>query len=223
MSLLGSRLRQRRRQMRLLQKDIAGKNRVSFLSKVESGAAQPSLSSLGDWSSKLGVLSADLIGDHLVLDAAKQSILRTEKCHEYLDCLPSSPLTTFLRELSASASSLSTDVPKPPPDSELEYLTAKVLAHRGMLLEAKTIIEGAVTHLSCSPLMRIYHLSLLCRIYSELAKPARQREAQSRLRATLLELDHSELLDSLPDADHLTASDLELLRLSSLVRKGHLL
>ena len=209
--------------MGLRLKDIAGESRVSFLSKVENGAAQPSLSSLQEWSSKLGVLSADLLGERLVLDAAKQSILRTEKCHGYLDHLPSSPLTIFLRELSVSASSLSTDVPKPPPDPELEYLTAKVLFHRGAIQEAKKISGESLAHPSCSPLTRIYHLSLLCRICSELAEPTRQREAQSRLHSTLSELDHSELLDSLPDADHLTASDLELLRLSDLVRNGHLL
>ena len=63
---------------------------------------------------ELSSTAADLIGDHLVLEAAKESILLTEKCHAYLRRLPATSLTSFLRDLSASASALSIPVPQPP-------------------------------------------------------------------------------------------------------------
>lgn len=222
MGLLGSRLRQRRKQMGLRQRDIAGVDRVSFLSKVERGASRPSLKSLEDWSLELKSTAADLIGDHLVLEAAKESILLTEKCHAYLRRLPATSLTSFLRDLSASASALSIPVPQPPPDPDLAYLTAKVLLHRGMTRDAQEIVEKWLSS-PCPPLARIRHLSLLCLIYRELAESGKEQEAQDALRRTLLELDHQELLDTLPDACSLTASDLELLKVSALVRKGNLL
>ena len=114
MNLLGDRLRQRRRLLGLRQKDVAGPTSASFLSKVESGAAQPSLANLRDWADALGTTTSDLLGEHLVLEAAKHSILLTEQCLAYLDALPTSPLTNFLRELTISATSLSTPIPVRP-------------------------------------------------------------------------------------------------------------
>lgn len=135
MELLGARLRQRRRQMKLRQGDVAGTHSGSFLSKVENGVAQPSLSNLRDWSEKLETTAGELLGEHLILEAAKQSLLMTRKCHSYLDRLRPSPTTHFLKELSASATALSVSVPEPPCDPELQHLTAKVLLHRGMVQE----------------------------------------------------------------------------------------
>src|SRR5690554_2025792 len=106
MKLLGSRLRQRRRQMKLRQRDVASEGSASFLSKVENGAVYPSLNNLRDWSQTLGTTSGDLMGDSLVLEAAKHSILVPEKCHNYLNQLPNCFFTSFLRELTTSATSL---------------------------------------------------------------------------------------------------------------------
>ena len=221
MELLGSRLRWRRRQMKLRQGDIAGAHSGSFLSKVENGAAQPSLSNLRDWSDKLETTAGELLGDHLILEAAKQSILLTEKCHTYLDQLRPSTTACFLKELSSSATALSVSVPDPPCDPELQYLTAKVLLHRGMMQEAKNMVERALP-LTFSPLLRIRHLFLLCQICGELAETSAKEEVKDALHSALSELDHHELLQKLPNADALSTSDLELLTLSALIQGSRL-
>lgn len=222
MELLGARLRWRRRQLKLRQGDIVGTHSGSFLSKVENGVAQPSLSSLRDWSEKLETTAGELLGDHLVLEAAKQCILLTEKCHLYLDHLDPSPTTRFLKELSSSATALSVPVPDPPCDPELQCLAARVLLHRGMIQEAKNMVERALPF-TFTPLLRIRHLLLLCQICGELAETSTKEEAKNALHSTLSELDHYELLQELPDAEALSASDMELLTLSALVQDSRLL
>lgn len=222
MELLGARLRWRRRQLKLRQGDIVGTHSGSFLSKVENGVAQPSLSSLRDWSEKLETTAGELLGDHLVLEAAKQCILLTEKCHLYLDHLDPSPTTRFLKELSSSATALSVPVPDPPCDPELQHLTAKVLLHRGMVQEAKEIAERTLP-LTFAPLLRIHHLFLLCQIYRELAETSGEEEVKDAVRAALLELDHYELLHKLPDAEALSANDLNLLTVSAFIQSRHCL
>lgn len=213
MNLLGSRLRQRRRQMRLNQRDVAGENSASFLSKVENGVAFPSFKNLRDWSQVLDTTLGDLLGDHLVLEAAKQTILVTDKCHGYLDLLPETKTTNFLRELSTSATSLSTPVPEPPADPEFQYLTAKVLRQRGLLEEAKALVLTVLASCQVS-LWRIYHLSLLCQIHSELSEPLEQSLAEDELKNLLASLDQHDLLRTLPDGEALTKGDLDLLRIS---------
>lgn len=212
MELLGSRLRRRRRNMRQRQADIAGPHSASFLSKVENGIAQPSLDNLNKWSERLQTTVSELLGDHLVMDAAKQSILLTDKCHGYLDHLQPSPVTTFLRELSTSATYLSVPVPDPPEDQELEYLTAVVLFHRGMFQEAREMGEKVLA-LAYVPLLRIRCLSLLCLIYGELAELEDKRRCEEGLRSALSSLDYNTLLFHLPDADSLSTGDLDLLLL----------
>ena len=203
--------------MKMRQEDVAGQASASFLSKVENGVAQPSLNNLKDWSDRLDTTAADLLGDHLVLEAAKHCVLLTEKCHGYLDQLRPSPITFFLRELSASATALSISVPDPPANSELEYLTAKVLLHRGEAEKARDMVEQAL-HLTHPPLLRIRYLSLLCLIYSKLAHGEKKEEVLEDFRSDLLELDHHTLLYSLPDADALSTDDLALLKLSSFIK-----
>lgn len=222
MRLLGSRLRHRRRLMMLRQSDVAGKNSASFLSKVESGTANPSLNSLREWSKTLETSAAELIGDDLMLEAAKHSILLPERCSHYLDQLDSTPATAFLKELSASATSLSTPVPRPPNDPELQYLTAKVLHHRGVLQEAKKLAEKALYNAD-SPLLRISCLSLLCLIYGELAETEKQNETKDKLHTVVHELDYTNLLYILPDAEAISRKDLELLTLSALIQSTNLL
>ena len=173
MELLGARIRHRRRQLKLKQSDVSGSNSASFLSKVENGSADPSLNSLRDWSEKLGVPAAELLGDHLLLEAAKHSILHPEICNRYLDKLKATPATCFLKKLSASAAALSIAVPEPPADPELQFLTAQVLRRRGMLQEAGELAERAIAY-TYSPLLRISYLSLLCQIYGELDEAAKQ-------------------------------------------------
>ncbi|NMB00143.1 MAG: helix-turn-helix domain-containing protein [Firmicutes bacterium] len=215
MNILGLRLRQRRRQLGLRQKDLAGAGTASFLSKVESGTAQPSLANLTTWAAELNTTPGDLLGDHLVLEAAKQTILLTEKCLGYLELLHVSPLTTFLKELTISATSLSAPVPDPPRDPELEYLTATVLVQRGMLMEAKALTKKALatTHLY----WKIRLLSLLYLIYEKLHEPDKKRQVQDDLKLVLNELDHDQLLHILPDAEALSMVDLDLLKLSTLL------
>lgn len=221
MNLLGARLRQRRRQLGLRQKDVAGESSASFLSKAESGAAQPSLANLRDWADALGTTTSDLLGEHLVLEAAKHSILLTEQCLAYLDALPTSPLTNFLRELTISATSLSTPIPVPPQDPCLEYLTALVHLHRGTPHQAEEVLLQTLTRARTAP-WRIFHLSLLCQIYAALSEPAKHRKASDDLRAALAELNHQQLLHTLPEAHLLSTWDLDLLKLSSLLKYARL-
>ncbi len=213
MEALGSRLRQRRRQMRLHQRDVAGKNSASFLSKVETGVAYPSLKNLTEWSVALHTTIGDLLGDQLLLEAAKQTILLTDRCHSYLDNLADTMITKFLRELSTSASSVSTPVPRPPQDPELQYLTARVLIHRGLIQEAKGLVSTTLA-LTLDPLWRIYHLSLLCQIHEELSEDLQKREIKDELQSLLSSLDYHTLLHALPEGESLTLADLELLKLS---------
>lgn len=217
MELLGSRLRHRRRQLKLRQEDVAGPNSASFLSKVENGVASPSLSNFEDWCEKLNITMGELLGDHLILEAAKHTILLTEKCHHYLNQIRPSTTTQFLRMLSESATSLSTPVPEPPDDLELKLLTAKVLLHRGAINEAKELLNKMLS-LTYSPLLQIRCLSLLCLIYNELAEEQKTREIKSKLYSIIQELDHDLLLNTLPDQESLTFADLELLKLSCLAK-----
>ena len=217
MQLLGSRLKQRRRQLRMRQGDVAGTASASFLSKVENGVATPSLGNLRDWSQQLQTSTADLLGDHLILEAAKHCILLTEKCHHYLDQLPPSPITLFLRDLSTCATALSAPVPIAPPDPELQYLTARVLWHRGMPQEGKALAERGLAN-TLDPFLRIRYFSLLCLIYGELHELTKKEESLEHLRMTIQELDHDILLHQLPEADALNFSDLRLLTLSALVQ-----
>lgn len=217
MSLLGARLRQRRRQLGLLQKDVAGQDSASFLSKVENGFAHPSLANLRDWAAALETTAADLLGDHLVLEAAKQSILLTDKCLSYLDHLPPSPIRDFLRQLTMSATSLSTPVPDPPPDPSLEYLTAQVHLYRG---EPQIAEEIAIRTLerACSLPWRFYHLALLCQIYERLHEVDKRQRALNELKACAAELDHDQLVHSLSEAGQLSAWELDLVRTSALLK-----
>ncbi|HHT43353.1 MAG TPA: helix-turn-helix domain-containing protein [Firmicutes bacterium] len=221
MNVLGSRLRQRRRQLGLRQKDVAGEESASFLSKVECGAAHPSLSNLRQWSSVLGTTASDLLGEHLVLEAAKHSILLTDQCLGYLDLLPSSELTDFLRGLTRSAASLSTPVPSPPPDPSLEYLTALVHLHRGRPDSAEEIILGTLSRARSTP-WRIFHLSLLCLIYEGLSEPGKKQKAQEDLRSSLAELDHDQLLRSLSEPHLLSPVELDLIKLGAFLKHSHL-
>lgn len=222
MELLGARIRHRRRQLKLRQSDVSGSNSASFLSKVENGSADPSLNSLRDWSEKLGVPAAELLGDHLLLEAAKHSILHPEICNRYLDKLKATPATCFLKKLSASAAALSIAVPEPPADPELQFLTAQVLRRRGMLQEAGELAERAIAY-TYSPLLRISYLSLLCQIYGELDEAAKQKEVKEKLSLALVDLDHNTLLQNLPDPEAISTEDLALVTLSALIQTINLL
>lgn len=217
MTLLGSRLRHRRRQMRLRQRDVTGAQSASFLSKVENGAVLPSLNNLADWSDKLQTTPSNLMGDQLVLEAAKHCVLLTEKCHSYLDHLNPSPTTHFLRQLSTSATALSVSVPEPPEDPELQCLTAKVLMHKGQVEDARVLAEKVLPK-TYSPFLRMRILSLLCQIYTELDEPHRRKQLADDLHEALLDLDHSKLLHSLPSAEEIQDDDLHLLTLCELTR-----
>lgn len=216
-NLLGSRLRHRRRRMRLQQKDVAAQNSASFLSKVETGAAYPSLQTLHDWAKALATTPGDLLGDNLVLEAAKYTILLTNKCHAYLDLLPATTVTRFLRELSTSATSLSTAVPTPPEDPELQFLTAQVLDHRGATIQAASLLEAGLIKWH-SPLWCIYYLSLLCQVYDKLSETTKKKQAKKELRAHISKLDPKQVLYSLPQGANLTHGELQLLQLCILFK-----
>jgi len=217
MNLLGARLRQRRRQLGLRQRDVTGDDCASFLSKVENGAALPSLNSLRQWAAVLSTTAGDLLGDHLVLEAAKHSILLTDQCLTYLDQLPPSSLTEFLRQLTTSATALSVPVPDPPPDPSLEYLTALVHLHRGEAQAAEAVLLSTLARARSAP-WRIFHLSLLCQIYERLGEPAKQRQALAELKDGLAQLNHAELLRTLPEPHLLSGLELDLLKLSALLQ-----
>lgn len=222
MSLLGARLRQRRRQLGLLQKDVAGGDSSSFVSKVESGVALPSLANLAHWAGQLGTTAADLLGDHLVLEAVLHSVLNTEKCLAYLAYLPNSPYKDFVKELTISASSLSTPVPKPPPDPTLEYLAALVHCHRGEYREAESLLLHTLNRSKAAP-WRFLHLALLCQVYEHYGEPSDQEQAKQELRQALAELDYDQLLLSLPEPEQLSSLDLFLLKVALILQTPHLL
>ncbi len=217
MKLLGSRLRQRRRQMGLQQKEVALQNSASFLSKVETGAAHPSLATLRGWAATLQTTPTDLLGEDLALEAAKQTILITHKCHAYLDQLPQTCLTDFLRKLSTSATSLSIPVPAPPQNPELHYLTAKVLDHKGLSVQAAELLESSLTRWR-SPLWCIYYLSLLCQVYDKLSETAKKKRTEKALQNHIAALDPHKLMATLPNSPSITNDDLDLLRLSILLK-----
>ncbi len=215
MNLLGIRLRQRRRQLRLLQREVAGSDSASFLSKVENGAAYPSLKSLQNWAERLNTTSEELLGGLLLWEAAKHTVLLTEKCLGYLEYLPGSDRTTFLRKLAASAGSLSCPVPEPPQDPELQYLTAVVLLKRRQIPQAKSTVLKALAF-TISPFRQILLLSLLCRIYQALNKTKERQNTEEKLRLALKTLNYQELLERLPPANSVTYADLALLKFSAL-------
>ena len=177
MQYLGSRIRYRRRQMRLNQKQMANQNSASFVSKVETGQALPSLSVLADWSNILETSIGELIGDNLLWEAAALTVLHPEKCHHYLALLPKTPIRQYLEDLSASASSLSTPVPKPPPYPILQYSAAKVLLHRGEMEQAAALCQQALT--ISDPVWRIRNLALLSQVWSRLGRLTKQSGPQS--------------------------------------------
>lgn len=216
MSLLGIRLRQRRRQLGLRQRDLAGESGASFISKVESGAAQPSLKSLLEWSTVLRTTAGSLLGDELLLEAAKHCILHTDKCLSYLEQLEESELTRFLKELTQSANSVSTPVPNPPPDPELEYLAAQVLLHKRQTQEAEGLLLGTLAQAKSAP-WRIFHLSLLCAVYAQEGDSTRLNEVRAQLKEALSRLTPDELVHTLPEPHLLSSADLYLLRLSTLL------
>jgi transcriptional regulator with XRE-family HTH domain len=213
--MLASRLKQRRRLLHLHQRDVtSGKISSSFLSKVENGSAYPSLRTLRKLAETLDTTKSDLLGDGLVLEAAKATILLTDKCHSYLANLPDTATTRFLRDLSTSATSLSTPVPVPPENVELQYLTAKLLVHRGDLSDAKFLLFQALDN-TRNILWRIYLLSLLCQVHEELDEEQLQRKAVKELMQLLRKLDHHNLAANLPDGTQINSSDLDLIKLSS--------
>lgn len=216
MNLLGIRLRQRRRQLGLRQRDLAGESGASFVSKVESGTAQPSLKTLLEWSTILGTTAGNLLGDELILEAAKHCILHTDRCLSYLELLEESKLTRFLKELTTSANSLSTPVPNPPPDPELAYLTAQVLLHKGLTQEAEELLLNTLAQTRNAP-WRISHLSLLCRVYANKGDLERTAEVRAQLKEVLTRLSPDDLIHALPEPHLLTSSDLYLLRFSTLL------
>lgn len=211
--MLGQRLRQIRRRLTLHQKQITETTSPSLLSKVETGKAQPSLESLRRWAVVLETTLGDILGDQLVLEAAKQTILITDKCHEYLAQLERTSVTEFLHKLSTCATSLATPVPTAPPDPELAYLTARVFIKRGEIRKAAECLESALNRCN-SPLWRIHILFLLCQVYDTLSDPKQKRRTKKELSDHLAALDPEQLTEGLPPAECLNSSDLELLRLS---------
>ena len=213
MNVLGCRLRYRRRAMGLTQKEVAGQNSASFLSKVETGTVEPSLKTLRDWALLLDTTVSSLIGDELILKAAKLSILEPSKCHFYLALLPTSPQIEFLRRLSTSARSLSTEVPIAPQDPELMYLTARVFLQRGSPTQAESMAQAALA-LTNSPLWSIYCLTLLCQVYDKLSEPEQKKQTEQQLQKLLSSLDPEELFHTFPEDAAIPEEDIQLLQLS---------
>ena len=141
----------------------------------------------------------------------------TDQCLTYLDQLPPSSLTEFLRQLTTSATALSVPVPDPPPDPSLEYLTALVHLHRGEAQAAEAVLLSTLARARSAP-WRIFHLSLLCQIYERLGEPAKQRQALAELKDGLAQLNHAELLRTLPEPHLLSGLELDLLKLSALLQ-----
>lgn len=218
MKSLGQRIRRRRRSLFLHQKDVAGKNGTSFLSKVENGVTYPSIKNLKNWSPILKTTCGELIGDHLLLEAAKKTILAPRICEEYLKQLPLNEITSFLRELSASVISVSVPVPNPPEDVEMQYLTAQVYLKKNLPHDALILVNHALKQ-GKHPLLHIKLLHLLCRIYEELSQIKEMEKSYKELQSYLRAFTPNKVIQNLPPSDAITTLDLDLLKLSFLVEE----
>lgn len=218
MKLLGQRIRRRRRNLLLHQKDVVGKDCASFLSKVENGVTYPSVKNLKDWSKSLKTTPSELMGDHLLLEAAKHTILLPKKCEEYLNRLPLDEVTSFLRTLSASVVSVSIPVPEPPEDAEMQYLTAQVYLKKNLPQNALHLVNQALNN-GKHPLLHIKLLHLLYRIYEKLSLSKEMEKSYEELLSYLETFSYYKVIQDLPAADAITTLDLDLLKLSILVKE----
>ena len=183
MTLLGQRLRTRRRQLGYTQKDLATSTTGSFISRIERGHDLPSLHVLAELAAHLDSTSGELIGDLLVLEAAKLSVLIPQKCRVYLNELPSTSITQYLARLTTSIQKRE-PIPEPPQDPEMHFLAA--LGH----------IKQADVHLAC----RLIQDGL------QIAKP--KPLTRNRLELLLGRLRHPNhtLLETLAMVDHMKNS-----------------
>jgi transcriptional regulator with XRE-family HTH domain len=147
MKLLGKRIRARRRQLRLTQRDIATAATSSFISRIERGHDLPSLEVLHAMAQHLQLTMAELLGDQLLLEAAKLTVLNPARCLAYLEYLPDTSITRFLECLTESVRNPLRPV-SPPPNYEMHFLAARVYAHRSHKDRA---ISTAQTGLQITP------------------------------------------------------------------------
>ncbi len=218
MQLIGKRIRNFRRSLLMNQKDIAGKRCTSFISRIENGVSIPSLKNLKEWSGLLRTTSSELIGDQVLLDIAKGTILQPEKCQEYLQHLPENETTTFIKNLSASVRSVSTPVPEPPQDAELQYLTAQVHLKKGFPHKALDLTNQALQG-GKHPITHIRLLYLSYRIYEILGESHKMQEASESLHSYLKEYSYNKIIQNLPDPETVTSYDVDLFKLSLIIKE----
>lgn len=151
MELLGRRIRARRRQLRLTQKDLATATTSSFISRIERGKDFPSLQVLRTIAQSLLLTAGELLGDHLLLEAAKLSVLDAEQCQLYLNHLPETSITRYLASLTACSQNASKPIPSPPPDPEMHFLAALVALQRHNEPKAR---EFAAAGIKLNPMNR---------------------------------------------------------------------
>lgn len=164
MHLLCQRLKVRRKQRRLTQKHLAVTTTPSFISRIERGRDLPSLTGLRKMAAALDTTMGDLLGDLLVLEAAKLTILQPQHCLTYLKELPPTSITRYLASLTTSVQRGSS-VPTPPPNAEMHFLAALVHTSRGDTPEALKLIHKGICLARAQPLTKL-KLELLLELLS---------------------------------------------------------
>lgn len=177
MSLLGRRLKTRRRQYRLTQQQLAISTTASFISRVERGHDLPSIQVLSELAASLDTTAGELLGDILVLEAAKLTILNPNRCCMYLQELPSTSITRYLASLTTSVQKKS-PVPPPPQHPEMHFLAALAYASRGEITQAIKTARTGLSLPSQQPLTKL-RLELL---QDALAKPSAARHTPELLK-----------------------------------------
>jgi len=204
--MIGHNIRQRRKKLKLSQQDVAqGDWTRSYISQIERGHIQPSLETLTKIAIKLDTTVADSVGDQLLLQKAKATVLYPQICKQFLAKLPRTTTTIFLDQLTNSLLSNNTLDCQLPPNPELYYLTARVLIFQKNYPLACRILEDGLRIFDVY--WRILFLVQLCTLYELLEKPEQLAQAKQQIKnimntfGTLIDLNYKLVQDLSTETD----------------------
>ncbi len=164
---IGHHIRMRRKKLKLSQQELADNEWTrSYISQIEGERIQPSLDTVAKLATRLDTTISDLVADGLQLRKAKATILYPDLCLSYLESLPQTPTTIFLAELTNSLLSKKSLECKFPPNSELYYLTARVLIFQENYQSAKDILQQGLRF--TDEIWRYFFLAKLCFVNQKL-------------------------------------------------------
>lgn len=213
-NVVGKRIRIRRKITRQRQADLAdGKWTRSFVSKLESGKATPSLAHLTDIAQTLDTTCSDLIGDHLFLTAAELLIESPQACLTYLNFVPSGETALYIRYLALCVQNASPPTKPVPRRGAMYYLTAQVCISQGAHAAAEECCLSGISFSSIT--WRIRLLLLLSQIYRKLNNFSELASTKRKLRT---EIDSLRKMANDPRLNHpesLTQERLEEHRVAS--------